>query len=274
MNNSIKPAEGDYYQELLRLLEKHKLPITDIEGKELFVLLDESNKVVGTGGLEYFNGHALLRSIAVDDSHKGKGLGKFITGELEKIARKKGSKDIYLLTTTADGFFQSQGYQVVERNNVPEEVRKSSEFTTVCPDTAIAMRKPLVKKILFVCVENSNRSQMSEAMARIIGKDAIEPYSAGSRPSGKVNPKAINAMKELGYDLSTHQSKSLEEVKEYAPFDIVVTMGCGDACPWMPAKKFVDWDIPDPRDLDEEGVRKIRDLIKQKVSELVPAHGT
>lgn len=269
MNYYIKPVEGDYYQELLHLLEQNKLPSSDIEGKQLFVLLDEGNKVVGTGGLEYFNGHALLRSIAVEESHRGKGLGKLITAELEKIARKNGSKDLYLLTTTAENFFQSQGFQIVERNNVPEEVKKSSEFTSVCPDTAIAMKKPLVKKILFVCVENSNRSQMSEAMARIIGKDAVEPYSAGSRPSGKVNPKAISAMKELGYDLSTHQSKSLEEVKEYAPFDIVVTMGCGDACPWMPAKKFVDWDIPDPRDMDEEGVRKIRDLIKEKVSELV-----
>jgi arsenate reductase len=274
MNYSIKPAEGDYYQEVLHLLEKNKLPTGDIAGKDLYVLLNENNKVVGAGGLEYFNGHALLRSVAVEDSYKGKGLGKFITGELEKIARKKGSKDLYLLTTTADGFFQSQGYQIVERNNVPEEVKKSSEFTTVCPDTAIAMRKPLVKKILFVCVENSNRSQMSEAIARILGGDAVEPYSAGSRPSGKVNPKAIKAMSELGYDLSTHQSKSLEEVKKYAPFDVVVTMGCGDACPWMPAREYVDWDIPDPRDMDEEGVRKIRDLIKQKVSELVPAQGT
>lgn len=69
------------------------------------------------------------------------------------------------------------------------------------------------------------------------GGDRVEAYSAGSKPSGIVNPKAIAAMKEIGYDLSTHDSKSLDEVKQYAPFDAVVTMGCGDACPWMPAKK-------------------------------------
>jgi arsenate reductase (thioredoxin) len=126
-----------------------------------------------------------------------------------------------------------------------------------------------MKKLLFVCVENSNRSQMSQAFANIYGSGQIEAFSAGSRPSGKINPKAIAAMRELGYDLTTHHSKSLEEVKEYAPFDVVVTMGCGDACPWMPAKQFIDWQIPDPRDLSEPEFRKIRDLIGDKIKLLI-----
>lgn len=125
------------------------------------------------------------------------------------------------------------------------------------------------KKILFVCVENSNRSQMSQAFAKIHGGDKVEAFSAGSRPSGKINPKAVASMKELGYDLSAHQSKSLDDVKQYAPFDVVVTMGCGDACPWMPAKKFVDWEIPDPRDMDEVEFRKVREHIEEKVKELI-----
>jgi len=125
------------------------------------------------------------------------------------------------------------------------------------------------KKILFVCIENSNRSQMSEAFAKILGGDSIESYSAGSVPSGKINPKAIAAMKELGYDLSTHHSKSLEEVKQFAPFNAVVTMGCGDACPWMPAKKFIDWEIPDPKNMNEDDFRQVRDLIRDKVKQLL-----
>ena len=125
------------------------------------------------------------------------------------------------------------------------------------------------KRVVFVCVENSNRSQMAEAFARIHGGDTVEAFSSGSRPSGKINPKAIAAMKELGYDLATHHSKSLDEVKEYAPFDAVVTMGCGDACPWMPAKQFIDWQIPDPRDMNEEDFRKVRDFIKDKVKGLL-----
>jgi protein-tyrosine-phosphatase len=124
-------------------------------------------------------------------------------------------------------------------------------------------------KILFVCIENSNRSQMSQAFAKMLGGDELEAFSAGSKPSGIVNPKAIAAMKELGYDLSKHDSKSLDEVKTFAPFDAVVTMGCGDACPWMPAKKFIDWKIPDPKNMDPEQFNEVRDFIKGKVEELI-----
>ena len=125
------------------------------------------------------------------------------------------------------------------------------------------------KKILFVCIENSNRSQMSQAIAKMLGGENVEAYSAGSKPSGIVNPKAIAAMKGLGYDLSKHDSKSLDEVKQFAPFDAVVTMGCGDACPWMPATKFIDWEIPDPKNMEPEAFNEVRDLIKRKVEELI-----
>ncbi len=125
------------------------------------------------------------------------------------------------------------------------------------------------KKLLFVCVENSNRSQMSQAFASIHGGSSVEAYSAGSKPSGIVNPKAIAAMKELGYDLSTHDSKSLQEVEAFAPFDAVVTMGCGDACPWMPAKQFIDWQIPDPKHMEPKEFNEIRDMISEKVKALI-----
>jgi protein-tyrosine-phosphatase len=125
------------------------------------------------------------------------------------------------------------------------------------------------KKLLFVCIENSNRSQMSQAFAKIIGGEQIEAYSAGSKPSGIVNPKAIAAMLELGYDLSKHDSKSLQEVEQYAPFDVEVTMGCGDACPWMPAKQFIDWQIPDPKHLEPAEFNQVRDLIRDKVKDLI-----
>jgi arsenate reductase len=125
------------------------------------------------------------------------------------------------------------------------------------------------KKILFVCIENSNRSQMSQAFAKMFGAGEVEAYSAGSRPSGVVNPKAIAAMQELGYDLGKHDSKSIDEVKQFAPFDAVVTMGCGDACPWMPARKFIDWQIPDPKNMDREEFNTVRDLIGEKVKTLL-----
>ncbi len=124
-------------------------------------------------------------------------------------------------------------------------------------------------KLLFVCIENSNRSQMAQAFATIYGQGNVQAFSAGSRPSGRINPKAIAAMKELGYDLATHSSKSLDEVKAEAPFDVVVTMGCGDACPWMPATQHIDWQIPDPRDMDPTQFNEVRDMIGSLVRQLV-----
>jgi len=125
-----------------------------------------------------------------------------------------------------------------------------------------------MKRLLFVCVENSNRSQMAEAFARIHGGESVEAYSAGSRPSGKVNSKAIRAMRELGYDLSRHSSKSLAELPDLE-FDFVATMGCGDECPFVRAKRREDWSIPDPKDLPLEEFRVVRDLIENKVKEIL-----
>lgn len=120
------------------------------------------------------------------------------------------------------------------------------------------------KRILFVCIENSNRSQMAEAFARMHGGDAVEAYSSGSRPSGQVNPRAIQFMKERGYDLSKHQSKPLTELPE-GPYAAAITMGCGDACPLVQAAIKEDWAIPDPKHLPDEEFRQVRDLIEHKV---------
>lgn len=121
-------------------------------------------------------------------------------------------------------------------------------------------------RVVFVCVENSNRSQMAEAFARMQG--AVEAYSAGSRPSGQVNRKAIEAMRELGYDLTTHRSKSLAELPD-VPFDAAVTMGCGDSCPNVRAALRQEWDIPDPKELPPDQFRLVRDLIGTKVIDLL-----
>jgi arsenate reductase len=125
-----------------------------------------------------------------------------------------------------------------------------------------------MKTVLFVCVENSNRSQMAEAFARMHGGDRVRAVSAGSRPSGRINPKAIAAMKELGYDLTTHASKGLEEFNG-TPVDVAVTMGCGDECPLVIAGRREDWQIPDPRELPPDEFRAVRDLVEAKVRGLL-----
>jgi len=125
-----------------------------------------------------------------------------------------------------------------------------------------------MKRLLFVCVENSCRSQIAEAFARIHGRGELEIYSAGSRPTGKVNPKAIESMREIGYDLSGHDSKSLAEIPA-VEYDFVVTMGCGDECPYVRARQREDWNVPDPKNLPPEPFRKIRDEIERKVKDVL-----
>jgi len=125
---------------------------------------------------------------------------------------------------------------------------------------------------LFVCIENANRSQMAQAFAIMHGGAQVAAYSAGSRPSGVVNPKAIAALAELGYDLTTHKSESLDAVRDLE-FDYVVTMGCGDACPFIAAQHRVDWQIPDPKHLKPAEFRQVRDLVERQVRALLAEAG-
>ena len=109
---------------------------------------------------------------------------------------------------------------------------------------------------------------MAEAFAKIHGKGKVEAYSSGSRPSGIINPRAIAAMKELGYDLTTHDSKSLEQIPK-TKYDYAITMGCGDECPFVTAEHRDDWKIDDPKHMDKVEFNKVRDEIERKVKELL-----
>lgn len=123
------------------------------------------------------------------------------------------------------------------------------------------------KQVLFVCIENSCRSQMAEAFSNLDEQNLIEAHSAGSRPSGQVNPNAVVVMAEVGYDLSTHYSKSLEDIPKIK-YDYVITMGCGDECPFIPADHHEDWDLPDPKGFPLGEFRNIRDQIRARIKEL------
>jgi arsenate reductase (thioredoxin) len=125
------------------------------------------------------------------------------------------------------------------------------------------------KRVLFVCVENSNRSQMAEAFARMHGGDRVDAFSAGSRPSGKVHPRAVEFMRAVGYDLTTHQSKGLAELPA-GEFDAVVGMGCGDeGCPLVKTRRREEWAIPDPKDMPADQYRAVRDEIEARVKALL-----
>ena len=122
--------------------------------------------------------------------------------------------------------------------------------------------------LLFVCIENSNRSQMAEGFARRLGRGRVHVFSAGSRPSGQINPRAIEFMKEKDIDLALQHSKGLNDLPKIR-WDWIVTMGCGEACPTLPAQHRLDWELTDPRHLDDAGFRSVRDRIESLVTALV-----
>ena len=125
-----------------------------------------------------------------------------------------------------------------------------------------------MKKIVFLCVENSCRSQIAEAFANLHGSNKVLALSAGSNPSGSVNPKAIKLMKEVNYDLSKHESIHTDALPDIQ-IDKMVSMGCGDSCPTIRAKERIEWNIPDPKDMEEDEFRQVIKEIETKVLELL-----
>jgi arsenate reductase (thioredoxin) len=129
-----------------------------------------------------------------------------------------------------------------------------------------------VTRVLFVCVQNAGRSQMAETLFERAVNGRHEARSAGSAPTGAVHPEVVDAMRELGVELEDRVPRRLQpEDAEWA--DVVVTMGCGDACPYIPGKRYVDWEITDPAGQDVQEVRRIRDEIDARVRSLADELG-
>jgi len=125
-----------------------------------------------------------------------------------------------------------------------------------------------VPEVLFVCVHNAGRSQMAAGLLQRMADDKIRIRTAGSEPADQINPTVVEAMDEVGIDLSKEYPKPLtdEAVREA---DVVITMGCGDACPIYPGKRYEDWELEDPAGQDLDTVRRVRDAIKQRVKRLI-----
>jgi arsenate reductase (thioredoxin) len=124
-------------------------------------------------------------------------------------------------------------------------------------------------KVLFVCLHNAGRSQMSQALFERAAGNAHEARSAGTRPAAHVHPEVVEAMGELGIDISDrHPQRLTDDVSRWA--DVIVTMGCGDECPYVPGKRYLDWDLPDPQGRPAAEVRAIRDDIAQRIAGLIP----
>lgn len=127
-------------------------------------------------------------------------------------------------------------------------------------------------EILFVCVHNAGRSQMAAALTQHLGGDRVRVRSAGSEPADKLNPRVVEAMAEIGLDLTQEFPKPLTDDAVRAA-DVVITMGCGDACPFYPGKRYLDWELDDPAGKDLSRVRAIRDEVERHVRELLATLG-
>ena len=125
-----------------------------------------------------------------------------------------------------------------------------------------------IPQVLFVCFHNAGRSQMAARWSSSAAAGCVRVTSAGSQPADQLNPAVVQAMAEIGLDLSREYPKPLTADKVQAA-DVVITMGCGDACPVFPGKRYLDWDLPDPAGLDLDAVRPIRDEISQRVQQLL-----
>jgi len=126
-----------------------------------------------------------------------------------------------------------------------------------------------MSRVLFVCLHNAGRSQMSRALFERAADGRHEAESAGTEPAERVHPEVVEAMRELDVDLSRRTPQRLsDELAEWA--DVIVTMGCGDACPYIPGKRHIDWELPDPKGLPLDEVRALRDDIAQRVEALIP----
>ena len=125
-----------------------------------------------------------------------------------------------------------------------------------------------MRGVLFLCIHNSGRSQMAAGFMRHLGAGRVTVFSAGSEPANEINPSAVAVMQEVGIDIASAQPQ-LWTMEMLEAVDIVVTMGCGDACPFLPGKKYVDWPLEDPTGRGVDAVRPIRDEIQRLVEDLI-----
>lgn len=140
---NIVPITQNNFSSALNLLKKNQLPTEDISDRTKLFVLEDEQEIVGTIAIEYSHSEGLLRSLSVDQNKRNKGYGKTLVDFIERFALKEGISDVYLLTTTAEPFFNRNGYVSIDRNTVPEFIRQTSEFSSVCPSSAAVMKKVL-----------------------------------------------------------------------------------------------------------------------------------
>lgn len=244
----LRPAHPSDLSAMLDLLRAAKLPTDGVETSlSSFVVAESGDGVAGCGGLEIAGRDALLRSVAVASSHRGRGLGERIASRLLADARERQLDSVWLLTETAAEFFPRFGFRRVARERAPDGLKATAEFTHCCPASAVAMaRRAQPLRVLVLCTANSARSQLAEALLTHLGGDLVHAASAGTHPGRGPHPLAVEALRQRGIDWSGKRSKAIDEVG--TGWDLVITV-CDDAkesCPVLPGHATVHWSYPDP----------------------------
>lgn len=264
------------------ILSKSNLPTADIDlNNQLFIGYSEDEQLKGIGALEVYDNCALLRSLAVIDNGKKRGIGSKLVSALIDKAKTENIEQLFLLTETASAFFLKKGFKTIDRVEVPESILASEEFSKLCPTSASCMTLKFIdkmkKNILVLCTGNSCRSQIADGYLKsMLDESEWNVYSAGVETHG-VNPKAIATMKRDGIDISNNTSNHIDEYAD-VKFDHVITV-CDNAkerCPYFPTEaNKVHHNFPDPAKAtgSESEVNaefdSVREMIKNYLTDFV-----
>jgi protein-tyrosine-phosphatase/anion-transporting ArsA/GET3 family ATPase/predicted N-acetyltransferase YhbS len=251
-----RPADREAVLALLR--EQHLM--TDGVPDDLagFVVARTGDRLVGVAGVEPHGDSALLRSVAVASDQQGSGVGRQLVDAALSRATAAGARDIVLLTEGADRWFARFGFTPIGRDDAPDGVRRSSQFTGACPDSATVMRRRSPLRVLVVCTGNSARSQVAEALLATLGRGRIEASSAGSRPAERINPGAIEVLAAHDIAWTGRVPQSIDAVAD-EHWDVVITVcdNAKESCPVLPGQPvMVHWGLPDPAHVEPLAARR------------------
>jgi multimeric flavodoxin WrbA len=274
-------------KELVVCEKKGFCPLDDDMKHEIYPLLREADVIVAASPVFFYNVTAQLKALIdrcqtlwarkyclklVDPARK------YRRGFMLAAGATKGKNLFEGVKLTAQYFFDAVGARFEDSLNYrqiegPKDMQNHPTAVAEVKDAVHKLLEPLIqrKKVLFACRENACRSQMASAFAQFYAGDKMDVLNGGSQPAEKINPVMVEAMQEKGIDMAFRIPKSIEAAIDQSAPEMIITMGCGEACPFVPGAQKIDWDLPDPAGQPIEFMRRVRDDIEKRVQDLIKA---